>query len=119
MQAQGTGNDGGMRRPIRGTDGIYATYQDYLDSAEWQAKRAAARARYGNRCQACQCNGTGSQGRLQVHHLTYERVGRERMSDFTVLCERCHKREHDLDERDLRTVWPRRFSLDVLRKAAS
>jgi hypothetical protein len=32
--------------------------------------------------------------RLEVHHRTYERLGRERPEDLLVLCEKCHAVEH-------------------------
>ncbi len=33
---------------------------------------------------------------LHVHHLTYERLGEESMSDLCVLCPSCHRKEHRL-----------------------
>ena len=38
----------------------------------------------------------GVKHRLQVHHLTYERLGNERDEDLKVLCWACHEREHGL-----------------------
>lgn len=32
--------------------------------------------------------------RLQVHHLTYIRLGNEDLSDLQVLCLGCHRRRH-------------------------
>lgn len=64
-------------------------YRLYLRSETWQRKREAALQRAGSRCQLC-----NSTGNLQVHHRTYERVGRELDSDLTVLCGGCHKRFH-------------------------
>lgn len=60
-------------------------YRDYLHTAHWQRKRAAAIQRAGNRCQFC-----NTAGRLEVHHRTYERLGRERDGDLVVLCRECH-----------------------------
>ena len=31
---------------------------------------------------------------LDVHHLTYERLGREKDEDLRVLCRACHGDEH-------------------------
>jgi 5-methylcytosine-specific restriction endonuclease McrA len=61
-------------------------YQSYLRSPEWKAIRAAAIARAAYRCERC---GTGGL-RLQVHHLTYERLGREEPRDLKVVCKPCH-----------------------------
>ena len=29
-----------------------------------------------------------------VHHLTYERIGKERLDDLQALCRKCHKQQH-------------------------
>lgn len=65
-------------------------YQDYLRTAHWRTKRNEALVAARHRCQAC--NGDH---RLQVHHRTYERRGRELLGDLTVLCEDCHKTFHE------------------------
>jgi 5-methylcytosine-specific restriction endonuclease McrA len=31
---------------------------------------------------------------VEVHHLTYERLGEERLTDLVALCRSCHEREH-------------------------
>jgi DNA-binding cell septation regulator SpoVG len=31
---------------------------------------------------------------IQVHHLTYERVGREDMADLVTICRSAHRRHH-------------------------
>jgi phage terminase large subunit GpA-like protein len=54
----------------------------------------------GNKCAHC---GRGS-SKHEVHHLTYERFGHERMADLVVLCESCHetadqKRVYELEAR--------------------
>jgi hypothetical protein len=30
-----------------------------------------------------------------VHHLTYVRLGREKMKDLRILCKGCHANEHE------------------------
>lgn len=64
--------------------------EEYLRSPHWRLTRKAAlgRARY-------QCSSCGATRRLQVHHLTYQRLGRERDEDLRVLCEDCHHQEHE------------------------
>jgi len=39
-------------------------------------------------CQRC---GFGSTN-LEVHHLNYDRFGKERMTDLIVLCKQCHEK---------------------------
>lgn len=60
-------------------------YLAYINSKSWYAKRDLVLRKAGYRCWWC-----GSIWRLQVHHLTYERLGNERLTDLMVLCEGCH-----------------------------
>jgi hypothetical protein len=58
----------------------------YLRSPHWRTRRARAIALAGGRCERC-----GKPGRLEVHHLTYKRLGRERDRDLRALCHPCHR----------------------------
>ena len=62
-----------------------------LESSRWRALRERCLRRSGGRCELC-----GQDRYLEVHHLTYERAGRERLGDLQVLCRRCHERAHGL-----------------------
>lgn len=65
-------------------------YQAYLRSAAWRKRRGYALARAGNRCEGC---GVSSlERRLEVHHITYDRLGFEDLRDLRVLCPECHER---------------------------
>jgi 5-methylcytosine-specific restriction endonuclease McrA len=65
-------------------------YADYLRTRHWQALRARYRASgLPWRCARC-----GWTGKLDLHHRTYERLGRERLTDLEPLCRHCHDREH-------------------------
>jgi len=65
------------------------TYADYLRTQHWLDFRESMLAPLV-KCQQC-----GSQDRREVHHLTYDYLGRERASDVRVLCRRCHGEWHD------------------------
>lgn len=65
-------------------------YQKYLNSPHWQKIRQAVFKEYGHRCDHC-----GSPKNLHIHHITYEHLGEEEISDLVPLCEDCHKRLHD------------------------
>lgn len=67
-------------------------YRDYIKSHWWKAKRNHILKKRGRKCEKCR-----STKRIQVHHLTYERLGRELDSDLQVLCRSCHMLEHNLD----------------------
>ncbi len=60
-------------------------YKLYLKSNKWKVIRAAALVRGRGRC--VRCGGTYD---LEVHHLTYERLGCEMPSDLVVVCKTCH-----------------------------
>lgn len=64
-------------------------YRWYLGSAAWELQRVAALRRAGFRCARCQASVP-----LDVHHLTYERLGREAPADLVALCRRCHQAAH-------------------------
>ena len=81
-------------------------YQAYLNSADWRSRRNRALKLADWCCQRC-----ASRRELEVHHNTYERLGREWDSDLDVLCFNCHRGEH-LDR-------PEQTSLGVYLKLAS
>jgi hypothetical protein len=70
-------------------------YWLYLRTPEWRRTRAAALVRAGNRCSLDASHVKG----LEVHHSSYERLGKELESDLTVLCRSCHARFHTKPER--------------------
>lgn len=65
-------------------------YVHYLNSKHWQHKRKETLKYYGGKC--TDCEGVAN---LQVHHLNYDRLGRERMADLQVLCADCHASKHE------------------------
>jgi hypothetical protein len=64
-------------------------YQRYLRSDGWKLRRQPALDRAGGFCEDC-----GARSRLEVHHLTYKRIGSERPKDLVAVCERCHGVRH-------------------------
>ena len=88
-------------------------YVVYLHSPLWRLRRRIWIVRAGSRCRRC-----GSRRRLTIHHRTYQRLGRERRADVTVLCWRCHRRHHPVRPRSRwrgghsarihARAWPRR-----------
>lgn len=64
-------------------------YKEYLKSPRWIAYRAFVINERGSQCDEC-----GAFGAVHVHHLNYERVGRELDIDVQLLCAGCHKRKH-------------------------
>lgn len=64
-------------------------YPNYLRTEHWlDFREGALLARPF--CQVCETAES-----KQVHHLTYDYLGRERMEDVLVLCASCHQKWHD------------------------
>lgn len=61
-------------------------YSKYIKSPQWEAKRQLYFQNFGKYCKACH----QTRGPIHVHHMTYERLGRELMSDLISLCPSCH-----------------------------
>ena len=65
-------------------------YSLYIASSEWKGLASRIRFQRGNRCESCGTNRT----KLDVHHLTYARLGHEKPGDLQVLCRNCHETKH-------------------------
>lgn len=65
-------------------------YHAYMESDAWKKFRARYfRSKMPAECIAC----AGADG-MTLHHLTYKRLGKERLTDVAPLCWRCHKQLH-------------------------
>ncbi len=90
-------------------------YRAYIRSEAWRRKTRKVHQRSGYRCERCGASGR----RLEVHHKTYRRLGRERMSDLIDLCDQCHDYVHgrsDYDPRQAARGFLGRTLVSVLRK---
>jgi hypothetical protein len=61
-------------------------YESHIRSTRWKAMKKAVIKMRGNKCEEC---GYGSPN-LELHHLTYERFGRELWKDVKLVCKQCH-----------------------------
>lgn len=76
-----------------------AEYQLYLQSEAWNQKKHQRMAIDNYTCQACGCRGT-SRNPLEIHHLTYTRIGSEDLyTDLVTVCRSCHTTIHSLMNR--------------------
>ena len=66
-----------------------SAYARYINSAEWQELRRKVIARANGKCEGC-----GNQPAANVHHLTYQRFGKEMLFDLAAVCKDCHKAIH-------------------------
>jgi hypothetical protein len=74
---------------ISQSSGRQAAYSRYINSAEWQELRRKVIARAKGKCEGC-----GNRPATDVHHLTYQRFGKEMLFDLVAVCEDCHKAIH-------------------------
>jgi len=65
-------------------------YQKHTRSMKWQRFKRRVRAARGNACESCGASGC----RIEVHHVTYERLGNELPQDVRLLCVSCHAAAH-------------------------
>ena len=81
-----------------------AAYARYLRSPHWLRLRAKALEHAGAQCQQTwetrvvgsywQVTRCPNRTRLEVHHVHYASIGRERLTDVRVLCRACHQATH-------------------------
>lgn len=64
-------------------------YAKYIRSPKWKAKRAEVILRAGGTCERCSIWPV-----VNVHHLTYARLGDERLTDLMGVCAMCHDQIH-------------------------
>jgi len=64
-------------------------YREYLESSQWDDIRKKVIHRAKGKCEGC-----AASDKLEVHHLTYERVGMELMTDLVAFCSECHSKAH-------------------------
>jgi hypothetical protein len=71
----------------------HVRYDEYLQSEQWLMIRAQVLRRDGYRCRMSgKVNHPGDP--LQVHHLTYDRVGCESLDDLIAICRSTHRKLH-------------------------
>lgn len=75
-------------------------YAAYMKSAAWDSVKA--RYRKSDRPQACVVCGAK---RVDLHHRTYKRLGREHLSDLIPLCRTHHLAAHALVEAGAASLW--------------
>lgn len=63
-------------------------YGAYIKSPPWQRTAKKIKEMRGYVCKRCDYAGWD----VEVHHLTYERLGHELLSDLEVLCKPCHEK---------------------------
>lgn len=86
-------------------------YANYLGGGWWKSKRAHMLRKARFTCQQCSAFNVP----LQVHHLHYRTLGREKDADLKVLCEQCHKDAHP-DKNPLSTRLDQQLTARLVRE---
>jgi hypothetical protein len=66
-------------------------YERYMRSPAWSERKVRYYSVYAKVCAAC-----GTNRRIQLHHVDYERLGYELDIDLVPLCYSCHEGVHGL-----------------------
>lgn len=73
-----------------------AEYEEYLKSSEWQTKRRRKAKEQNHICEICHKKVLKG---FHIHHKTYIRFKKERLSDLMFLCEDCHTKLHSAENK--------------------
>lgn len=91
--------------PLQSHNPPKLTHGQYLATREWALLKRRVRERSGGRCERCH-HTMGS----QIHHVTYERFGHERLEDLLDLCGPCHEYLSGVRDDDPLDLIPKPFN---------
>jgi 5-methylcytosine-specific restriction endonuclease McrA len=77
-------------RQVQANAEWWRRYNDHLASDRWRELRRLVMARCHGTCEGC-----GERPAVQIHHLTYERLGNEMLFDLVAVCMTCHETIHN------------------------
>jgi len=95
------------------TQEIVFTYEDYMKTKHWKLTRDKFKKsnKTNGRCYVC-----NSKYEIHYHHLTYDRIGKERLTDLIELCSYCHRKVHNRISREISEVKNSMFIVDLLKE---
>lgn len=71
---------------------VFMKYDNYLKSEHWSDVKQRYKSSKLNRKKLCKM--CYRDLRLDLHHITYKRIGQERLQDLLQICRECHKIVH-------------------------
>ena len=77
---------------------VESNYKEYLDSYTWKAVKKV-KLEENPECEVCWDDAT------TVHHLSYERLWREKENDIVSICESCHHECHFIEWYQIKNSW--------------
>lgn len=86
---------------MRGDDQVRSEeYKKYILSPEWEAKKQERKQIDDFKCVCCGRSEDHTRRGLQVHHISYARLGHENVwTDLVTVCGSCHKKIHNYYDR--------------------
>lgn len=72
---------------------LAAEYATYLASDKWQELRASVMSRSQGQCELCE-----ERSADDVHHLTYQSIGNEKLEELIAVCRECHSAIHGKED---------------------
>jgi len=88
-------------RPPESEADFWKRYHAYINSPAWALKRKQKLRQTRSMCERCPASGHRRRA-THVHHLTYERLGHELLTDLEALCNDCHADLHPEHADELR-----------------
>ena len=76
-----------MRKIKSATGEVTFTYQEYLTTSHWRNMRSRIAKERGMVCEVCKKDVSSG---FEMHHKSYARVEKKKVSDLQVLCHHCH-----------------------------
>lgn len=76
-------------KEVKAIDERKELYSKYLKSKEWKKIRNLVFLQMGKKC--CRCNENKT---LEIHHITYKNIFKEKIEDLEVVCKPCHVKIH-------------------------
>lgn len=69
-------------------------YLEYLASDKWKLLRQFVFELRDGKCEQCGKQFKSHKESYHCHHVSYERLGSEKLSDLSLLCNECHTKVH-------------------------
>jgi hypothetical protein len=87
----------------------FQSYTEYLQCEYWNAFKRTYFETHAKICFHCH-----SHRKIELHHLTYDRLGSERYEDVVVLCQYCHSLTHRLIKERRSHLYEAHLYLDTI-----
>ena len=88
-------------------------YIEYLQSLDWLLKKNKLINFFLKRKWKIECFVCHNDKNLQVHHWDYDNIGKEKLSDLTFICYKCHKKWHK--KRGFKEKWEKEVLDEIIK----